>query len=260
MKKIIIDLKKYTEFSLVSAVSQLRAEVANSYLNWLWWIVEPMCFMLLYVFIFGYVFKASEPFFPLFIFSGITIWDFFSRMMNVSVKLIRNNKAIVSKVYIPKYVLLMTKVWVNGFKMLIAIVLIALMMILYRVPVTMCIFTVPITLCTLVLFSFGVGTILLHFGVFLDDLSNVVTIVLRVLFYMTGVFYSISGRIGAPYGEILARINPIAFFLETVRNALLYGKMPEWKILGFWFATSLCITYIGIQTIYKNENSYVKVL
>ena len=42
------DLKKYFRYSVVSAKSKLRAEVANSYLNWLWWILDPLCFMLIY--------------------------------------------------------------------------------------------------------------------------------------------------------------------------------------------------------------------
>lgn len=260
MKRIKNDIKKYLGFSIVSAQSQLKSEVANSYLNWLWWILEPLCFMLIYVFVFGYVFKAREQYFPLFIFTGITVWDFFSRMMNVSVKLVRNNKAIVSKVYLPKYVLLMTKVWVNGFKMLISFIIIAAMMVFYKVPVHLSIISLPFVLITLMMFSFGVGTFLLHFGVFLDDLSNIVSIILRVLFYMTGIFYSVSSRIEAPYGEILARINPIAFLLESMRNALLYGKMPDWSILIFWFGVSILTTYAGIQVVYKNENSYVKVL
>ena len=260
MKRIKNDLKKYLGFSLFSAQSQLKSEVANSYLNWLWWILEPLCFMFIYAFIFGYVFKAREPYFPLFIFIGITVWDFFSRMMNVSVKLVRNNKSIVSKVYLPKYILLLTKVWVNGFKMMVSFLIILIMMIFYHVPVNLSIFSIPFILITLVLFSFGVGTCLLHFGVFLDDLSNIVSIILRMLFYMTGIFYSVSSRIEAPYGEILSRINPIAFLLDAMRNALLYGETPDLKILAIWFTVSLAIIYTGIQTIYKNENSYVKVL
>ena len=81
LKRFYIDLKKYFPYSLVSAKSQLKAEVANSYLNWLWWILDPLCFMLIYTFIFGYVFKAKEPYFTVFIFIGLSMWDFFNSMI-----------------------------------------------------------------------------------------------------------------------------------------------------------------------------------
>ena len=254
------DLKNYLGYTLVSAQSQLRSEVVNSYLNWLWWVLEPLCFMMIYVFIFGYVFKANEPFFPIFVFVGITIWDFFSRTMNVSVKLLRNNKAIISKVYLPKYVLLLTKIWVNGFKMMVSFVIVFVMMLLFRVPITLNLLWIIPVLTILVVLSFGIGMILMHFGVFLDDLSNVVSILLRALFYMTGVFYNVSGRIAEPYGRILSKINPIAFLIETARNTMLYNYNPEIIVMVGWLLVSITIMMIGIRLIYKNENSYVKVL
>ena len=55
MKRFINDTKKYWKYTLYAAKSQLKTEVANSYLNWIWWVLEPFCFMLIYAFIFGYM-------------------------------------------------------------------------------------------------------------------------------------------------------------------------------------------------------------
>ncbi len=260
MQRIIKDLKKYFNFTLMSAKSQLKSEVSNSYLNWIWWILEPLCFMLVYAWIFGVVFQAEEANFPVFIFIGLTVWDFFNRTIKVSVKLVRNNKAIVSKVYIPKYVLLLTKVWVNSFKMVISLGIVVGMILFYRVEITWNVLFIFPILMILMIISFGIGTFLMHFGVFLDDLSNVVSIGLKIMFYMTGIFYNVSARVPAPYGEILLKINPIAFLLESTRKVLLYGQTPEIGWLCFWAAVGCMILYGGIQTIYINENNYVKAL
>ena len=100
------DLKKYWKYAIYSSKAQLKSEIANSYLNWLWWVLDPLCFMLIYVFMFGYVFKSKEQYFAIFVFVGITLWDFFNKCLLQSVKIIKNNKPIVSKVYIPKFILL----------------------------------------------------------------------------------------------------------------------------------------------------------
>ncbi len=260
MRRIIKDLKKYFVFSLISARSQLKTEVANSYLNWIWWVLEPLCFMLIYAFIFGEVFKAREDHFSVFIFIGISMWDFFNRTIQTSSRLVRNNKGIVSKIYMPKYVLLMTKIWVNGFKMLVSLGIVAVMMAFARITVTWNVVLLLPILAALMLLTFGVGLILMHFGVYVDDLSNVVSIVTRVLFYLTGVFYSVSTRVPAPYGAILSRANPLAFLLEAARDVLLYGKTPELILLGVWLLAGLALSYVGIRVIYKNENNYVKAL
>lgn len=259
MKRFIQDMQKYFRFSVVSAKSQLKSEVANSYLNWIWWILDPLCFMLIYTFMFGYVFGAKEPYFPIFIFIGLSMWDFFNRMMTNSVKIIKNNKAIVSKVYIPKYILLIIKVFVNGFKMLISFAIVWLMMIFYKVPISWNIlYFVPIILI-LALFSFGCSCFLLHFGVYVADLSNVVAIVLRFVFYATGIFYNIEKKI-PEIGGILNKCNPVAFLITSMRNCMIYEKTPNLKILLLWALFSFLLSWAGIMKIYKEENSYVKAI
>ena len=260
LKRFYSDIKKYLKYSEVEARSQLKSEVANSYLNWLWWILNPVSFMLIYTFIFGYVFKASEPYFPIFIFIGLSMWDFFSRMINASVKIIKKNKSIVTKVYIPKYILIITKIWVNGFKMMISFAIVILMMFFWRVQPTWNIlwfFPILITLC---IFTFGCSTYLSHYGVFVEDLSNVINIVLRLLFYITGIFYDVATRVPAPYGSLLTKINPIAFLLQSMRQSVLYGETPDLRLLSLWFMLSVLFSWIGINKIYRYENSYVKVI
>ena len=109
MKKFFTNMKKYHKYAVRSAKAELKSEVADSYLNWLWWIIEPLCFMLIYTFIFGVVFGNKTPYFASFVMVGQALWDFFNRMINGSVKLIINNRDIVTKVYLPKYVLLYAK-------------------------------------------------------------------------------------------------------------------------------------------------------
>lgn len=260
MDRFINDFKKYYKYAIYSAKSELKAEVASSYLNWIWWVLEPLCFMLIYSFIFGVVFNASEENFTIFIFIGIMAWDFFNGNMKQSVKMIKNNKAIVSKVYIPKFVLIFSKMLVNGFKMMICFGIVILMMIVCRVSVTWNILYIIPIMITLWIVNFGFMTILLHFGVFIEDLSNVVNIVLRAVFYMTGIFYAIENRIPSPYSDILLKGNPIAFSISSFRKCLLYGEQPSLKVLLIWIVVGLIISIIGVKTIYKNENSYVKVI
>ena len=231
MDRFINDFKKYYKYAIYSAKSELKAEVASSYLNWIWWILEPLCFMLIYSFIFGVVFDAREENFPIFIFIGIMAWDFFNRNMKNSVKMVKANKSIVSKVYIPKFVLIFSKMLVNGFKMMICFGIVVLMMIVSRVSITWNVLYVIPIMISLWIINFGFMTLLLHFGVFIEDLANIVNIVLRAVFYMTGIFYSIESRIASPYSDILLKCNPIAFLLSSFRKCLLYGDSPSLKVL-----------------------------
>lgn len=262
MKRFLADMRKYKKYVRYSAKSELLSEVANSYLNWLWWIIEPFCFMLIYAFVFGTIFGAKEQYFTAFIYVGTILWQFFDHMMRSSVKLVKNNKSVVSKVYIPKYMLLFTKLFVNMFKLLIAFLIVVVLMIFLRVSVSVqVLWFVPICL-VLFSFTFGICLHLMHFGVFVEDLSNIVNIFLRMMLYMTGVFYNIEGRMKnfANLGYILNHYNPIAFFISSARDALLYQTGTNIKWLSFWFIVSVALCANGVRMIYKYENSYVKVI
>ena len=259
LNRAFLDLKKYFRYSVVSAKSKLKAEVANSYLNWLWWILDPLCFMLIYTFIFGFVFDAKEQYFPVFIFIGLSMWEFVNKTLLGSVKTIKLNKAIVSRVYFPKFILVLSKIWINGFKMMISFGVVILMMLVFRVPLSWnVLFFIPVIII-LALFTFGCACFVMHYGVYVEDLSNVLNVVLRFVFYATGIFYNIETRI-PQIGGLLSKVNPVAFLITSMRQSLIYGETPDWKLLLVWFAVSVALVLLGVRKIYKEENSYVKAI
>lgn len=258
--KFFHDIRTYTRYAVRSARADLRAEVSNAYLDWLWWLIEPVCMMLIYTVIFGVVFQASEPYFPVFIFIGLTTWHFFSRCVSGSVNLIRGNRAIITRIYMPKFILLFSRMLVCGFKMMISFGVVVIMMFVFRVHPTVNILSMIPILAVLFLFTFGLCNIFMHYGVYVNDLSYIVGIVLTMLMYLTGVFYDVGKRIPAPFGELMEKYNPIAFLISSMRGALLYGQAPDWMMMGMWTLVSLMLIVIGVSTIYRNENAYVKVI
>ena len=224
-------------------------------------ILEPLAFMLIYTFIANVVFRSHVQYFPVFVFIGLSIWNFFNKMVTCSVKLVSSNRDTVTKVYIPKFVLILIKMGVNAFKMAVSFLLVAIFMCIYKVPITWnVLWFIPIIITVLV-FTFGVCTIVMHLGVFAEDLTNLVNIALRLIFYMTGVFYDISTRIhNVLYRTILLDLNPIANFIYNMRNVLIYKSAPVGMWTLVWFLVGLLICMLGIKTIYKYENTYVKVM
>ena len=260
MKKFIDNIKKYFKYAVYSARADLKSEVEGSYLNWVWWILDPLCFMLIYIFVASVVFKATEPYFPVFIFIGLTVWDFFNRVVNGSVKIVSNNRSIVTKIYIPKYILILQKTFVYLFKMGISWILVFGLMIIFRVPLSIqYLWFIPLLLIYY-LITFGMACILLHYGIFVEDLSNITSLALRFVFYLSGIFYHIGTRVPAPYNTILLRCNPVAFIIDSYRDIFLHDKMPSLVMMGAWTIVGIGLTAIGIHIINKYENSYAKVI
>lgn len=45
-----------------------------------------------------------------------------------------------------------------------------------------------------------------------------------------------------------------------MRDCVIYEKTPDMPLLLIWFLVGLVISILGVRKIYKNENSYVKVI
>lgn len=260
MKKFFMNIRRYFKYAVRSAKAELKSEVADSYLNWLWWIIEPFCFMLIYTFVFGFILGSKTEYFASFVFIGLTMWEFFNRMLTGSVKLIINNRDLVTKVYLPKYILLLSKSFTYLFKMGISLVITLGLMIYQHVPLTWHIILIFPIIFVLYILSFGIGLLLMHFGVTLNDLGNLTNIGLRMVFYLSGVFYNINTKLKGNLRFVLLRVNPTAFLMNEARKVLIGGSMVSIEGLLIWLLIGLLLCILGIHVIHKNENSYAKVI
>ena len=266
LKKLALHIKRYNPYSLYAAKSELKGEVGSSYLTWLWWILDPVLFMLVYVFLTVVVFRSQGEYLPVVVIIGLTVWNFFNKTVMISVKIVNTFRGIVSKIYIPKYMLILEKLYVNFFKMLISFGIVAGFAAAYRIkPTAHLLYCVPVVLLILLL-TLGCGVIVAHFGVYINDLYNVVQVILRFMFYLSGVFYDVGDRLskttffGLNVGRLMITVNPVAYVIDELRKIIIYGQSLRFEMYIYWLVISLVLLCIGLKLMYRFENSYIKVV
>ena len=252
LRRFFADFTKYKSYVLFAARADLKSEVAGSYLNWLWWLLDPLFQMLIYMFLMLVVFNKT--------------------LMKRS-RIIKENAHILKKIRMPKFLLVLQAMYVNGFKMFISLALTGVLMVVWMIfPIDPsgrlalgweALWFIPV-LVTFFLLVFGLSLIVTHIGVYVEDLRNVLQVALKLLFYMCGIFYQL-GTMGIvkthPWiGTVLLKFNPISFLIQSARECLLYRNVyePSWLLL--WFVLSVGLVLLGIRLIYKNENTYIKVI
>lgn len=258
--KAIRDIRKYWEYTTYAAKTDLKAEVANSYLNRLWWLLEPFFSMMVYVIVFGQIMGQSVENYSTYVFSSLLMFNYFSKTINYSVKLVRNNRDIITKVYVPKFIILISNMILNMFKLVFSLVVLIPMLIIFRVPVGINVLYVIPVYITLILISFGVGMILLHFGVYVDDLAYAIGILMNMLMFLSGIFYDVLSSLPAPLNTIIMCCNPVAMLVASMRDALLYNRISNVPLLLGWMMISVILCFVGVHIVYKNENAYVKMV
>lgn len=260
IKRFWRDIARYWQYMTFAASADLRAEVANSYLNRLWWLLEPLFSMLVYVVVFGRIMGRSVENYATFIFSALLMWTFFSKTITYSVQCIRNNRDIVTKVYVPKHVLLISNMFLNMYKLIFSLIILVPMLMLFKVKVGIFVFWLLSAYILMILLSFGAGMILLHFGVYVDDLAYAVNILLQMMMFLSGIFYDVITSLPKPLNTMMLAMNPVSLFVDTMRNALLSNYISNVPLLAVWIALSIELCYIGVHIVYKNENGYVKMV
>lgn len=260
MKRFFTDLKKYKAYIFHSAKAQLKSELANSWLGGFWWVLEPTLFMFVYMFVFTVVFRRTTEYVVAFIMIGLTYWRFFNNCVLSSITLFKRYRSVASKVYIPKFILVISLMMTNAFKMLCSYIPIIILMVVYRVPLSIHVLTVvPVTLLLFVI-TFAISTWCMHIGVYVEDLNKLMQIALQMLFYISGIFYPINELLAPGVSKMVFAFNPIAMILYEVRNALLYSTPSNWLLIAVYFVVGSVIALLGVRRIYRSESQYIKVV
>lgn len=259
MKDVFKNCKKYWNFCCYSAYSQLTSEVSGMRLGWLWWVIQPILFMTIYVFLFAVIFNRNMSFLMAYVSCGLMMWNFFQNSITSSVSLIKHYSGLLHRVYMPKYILVFSTLLYNAFKMFISFLIVLVFMVYYRVPVSfISLQFIPVMLVFISL-TFGCCIWLLHFGVYLPDMKKVTSVLLKILFYLSGVFYSFDSRIKGNLGQLMIKINPIGCILHEARNALLYNTNISLLPIALIFVFSVILSISGIFVVTRYEQHYIKV-
>ncbi len=246
--------------------SEVIGRYKGTYLGLVWSVINPLMTLVVYTLVFGIILKVGfgdglghgQSGFALNFFCGLTVYNVFSNRVGRAPGLIVRNPNYVKKVVFPLEVLpvaVLASSLVNAVIGL-AILIPALALFSPKVSSTMWLF--PLVLLPLCALSLGVGWFLASLGVFLRDISEVVIVLLQLLFFLSPVIYPISAL--PPSFQMILRLNPLATILEDSRRTLIYGLMPEW---GWWLGVtlvSLVILQLGYVWFMKSKRAFADVI
>ena len=260
MKRFFKDFKKFGNYMVYAAKATLKSELNGSRLGWIWWFLEPVIFMLIYMFAYSIVFKRSMDYLVAFIFIGTSMWRFFNSTVQSSVQIIKRSRNIISKVYLPKFALVGTTMLTNSVKLLFSFVVVAGLLVYYQIVPTLHMLQIIPVFALLYLLTFGLSLLVMHVGVYFEDLANFIQPAFQLLFYASGVFYSLDRAWDVAGVKLVLHINPMSLVLNEARNALLYQLPCDWVAIGGWAAASLVLIVVSLAMIYRSENEYIKLV
>jgi ABC-type polysaccharide/polyol phosphate export permease len=249
--------------------ADLKKKGADSLLGNLWWVLDPLLQMLVYVVLVSVIFQRSQEAYPLFIFAAILPWKWFSSSISDGTMSVTSQERLIKQLQFPKIVLpsavAMSEVVNFAFGL---IPLLGLLIIFYSDRLTIYLVFIPAIAAVQFVFTLACTIGVAATNVFFRDVGNVSRHLLRLWFYLSPGLYSLSALEGSnlPHAvKVLLEINPFAILFEAYR-AVIYGTadspptMPDWTMLAGLLVVSVGL--LGLAMIYfkRVEPSFAKVL
>lgn len=242
-------LKKF--FSFLELVffkvrANLQVEVSRYYLNYLWWVLEPILTMGIFYIVFGVMMNRGTPNFVAFLLVGLALWGWFQRSVGNCSRSIYNARMLLNQLKVSKIFFPLVVVFQDGVKQFFVMLLLLLFLICYGIPITTSWVALGPLLVTQLMLVLGIGLLCAALVPFFPDLTFLINTGLQLMFFGTGVFYDIEKLVLLPQHRVYIYLNPMAGLLKNYREVLLHGRWPDWEYVGytFLFGFSLCCTAV----------------
>lgn len=262
IKAMLINFRRYSYLMKQLILRDFKVKYKRSILGILWSLLYPVLMMLVMTIVFSqmFKFKMDNVNFPVYLLTGLVMFNYFSEATQTAMTSIVSNFSLINKVYIPKYIFPLSKCIFVGINFLLTLIPLLFVVLFTGSGETKCVINIyylilPFIFFCLFLFTVGIGFIISTISVFLRDMFYIYGIIILIWNYFTPVFYSIS--ILPDTYQPFFKLNPLYMFINSARDIILFNKMPSLNGLFTCFGVSILTLFIGIVVFRKCQDKFI---
>ena len=238
---------------------EVKIRYKQTVIGALWAVLQPLMTMIIFTFFFGSLLNApSEGIpYPVFAYSGLILWTYFSNSVGQSSNSLIANSNLVSKVYFPRTFIPLSLCLTGLIDFVIALSIAFALILYFGVAFTpmMVLLLVPL-LITFVLAS-GLALWLSAINVKYRDVAYIVPFFIQLLFFATPVVYA-SSLIPSQYSWIITA-NPLSGLFSLQRGVLL-GTPVDWGLVAISTTLAIVIFVTGLIYFRRYERRIADVI
>jgi len=249
---------RYLELLIHRTLAGLYTEASQTYLSFIWWIVEPILYMLTFYFVFGFIFQRGDGDYIPFVLCGLTAWKWFGASVDSGANAIRSNASLMGQVHVPKILFPSISILQNSAKFIFVLVILILVIQFIEPGISLTYLALPVVLFTQLSLISACAFLLSAFVPFIPDLSYLVRNGLQLMFFASGIFYSVS-EMPESYQHIFY-LNPMVTIIDSYRDIFMFQRWPDFPTLGFILGLSLVGVLLAYIFIKKYDRVYPKMV
>ena len=225
-----------------------------------WAVIQPVTTMLIFTIIFGRLagLPSDDLPYPIFAFCGLLPWNYFARSLSDSSDSLVSSANLVTKVYFPRLLLPLSKVFAGLVDLAIASVILLLLMFWYGIFPDRHILFAPVFLLLAMITSLGVGLWLTALNVRYRDVRFVVPFLVQIWMYVSPVAYSTN--LFPEQWRWLYGLNPMVGVIEGFRWSLLGSKGPDALPMLMSMVAVGVVLLSGIVFFRRQEKAFADII
>jgi lipopolysaccharide transport system permease protein len=251
------ELWSYKELFYFFTWRDVKIKYKQTVLGFLWAILQPLFMMVIFTFFFGRALNIpsqSLPY-PVFVFSGLLIWNTFSTGLTNSANSMVNNALIIKKIYFPRLVIPVSSILVALFDFLMAFVLFVPLLIFFKQPVSWtALWAWPLALFISLVATLGPGSLLAALNVKYRDFRYVIPFLVQVLFFLTPVLYPAS-MLKYPALQYAVVASPMYAAVELFRFPLT-NTPPDMSFMIISISSGIILLLAGLIYFKRTEDFF----
>lgn len=225
----------FRNFVLTSVRAEFKARLARSKLGLAWLLLHPLAQAAVFAIVLSELMPGRLPgvetkgAYAIYLIAGLAAWTLFAEIVNRCMSVFVEYSATLRKIAFPRLCLpaiVGGTALLNHLLLLIAVLIVASAF--GRLPGG-ALLAIPLALVIIVALAFGLGIFLGVLNVFSRDVSQVVTIAMQFLFWLTPIVYA--AAVLPERFRVVAEVNPLTPLVAVYQRALLLNQWPEWSTL-----------------------------
>lgn len=255
MKSKLENFNKFKPLLSELVTRDVKTKYRKSVLGVLWTLLNPLLMMIILSIVFAQIFRFNIDNYPLYLLSGQVIYNFFSTSSQYSMSAIIDNAPLIKKVYVPKYMFVLSRTVSSVINLLASVAALIIVMLFTRADLYITVLLSAIPLVLLIVNTLGVGLFLAACAAKFRDMIYLYTVITTGLMYLTPVIYPMESLPGWVSKIVLC--NPLTSILQMYRDFTIYGTISDWFTWVMATVPSFLLLALGIRVFYKNQDNFI---
>jgi len=252
---------RYRDLVLALAMRDVRMRYQLSILGLYWALLNPLFTALIWSFVFKTIFRVTGmegvPY-VVFLFSGLTFWNFFANSLITASNCLTGNASLLSKLYFPRVILPTASVLARLVDFGFSLIVLVIFMIAYRIMPGGSLVYLPVLLVIQLFFTLGMAYIVAALNVLYRDINQIVPVLMLLLIYLSPIFYTMSQ---IPKSLAKYYIFNVVGELVGMETGVLFGKLAiQWQVVGMYALVSVAVFLIGLFVFHRIEPLFAEVM